>query len=46
MHELDINLPEELIQTLYLEVDPTRESQTFVVDIYHEAMGIIENFNL
>ena len=46
VNELDINLPEELIQTLYLEVDPTRESQTFGVDIYHEAMGIIENFNL
>ena len=45
VNELDINLPEELIQTLYLQVDPTRESGTFGVDIYHEAMGIIENFN-
>ena len=45
VNDLEINLPEELIHILYQEVDPTRESMNFGVDIYHEVMGIIENFN-
>ena len=45
VNDLEINLPEELIHILYQEVDPTRESMNFGVDIYHEVMGIIENLN-
>ena len=45
VNDLEINLPEELIHILYQEVDSTRESMNFGVVIYHEVMGIIENFN-
>jgi hypothetical protein len=43
VNEIQVDLPEEIIQVLYQEVNPLLESATFGVDCYQVALDLVEN---
>lgn len=43
VNEIQVDLPEEIIQALYQEINPCTESSTFGVDVYQIALNLVEN---
>ena len=43
VNEIQVDLPEGIIQTLFQEVNPCLESTMFGIDLYQIALDLVEN---